>query len=478
MTTKSVKKGVAFVIFLIFLYVGWISWVGVFIINIIRAAFMDKAAWVPWWILVLWLVVLVIMAIIAIKISLKATKKARKTIMDKFNEINKIQKDQWSQFISMYGAVRAALFSCLKKSFPYSTWRMHNLTPVYRQVDSKLNIMIIGLAPMDGFTDYAFRQITKEIFQKYGEKKKYEFMLRTEFMNANGYLINPVGVVKHLLSNKEQAPLIAQIFGNEKKTLVESFVEIEKKYADCFQWLELNLWCPAKTVIQNWWGSAMLKDRKQVLEILKDIKKQTSLSLSIKTRTGITDDDKIQQKDFLIQASKICSMMTIHGRTVKQAYSWDVDRDFMYEIKKNIDKKCLLLWNGWITTYEEIEDKKWNLDGVLIGQAAIGNPRIFTPHVPSRQELKATILRHLELTVRSEQYFEQQEKQWSGVLEMPEAKELPKIQFPVNEAIVVAFRKHLFQYIKWITWSKEWKRTISVIKDYEELVNEIVKFLG
>jgi tRNA-dihydrouridine synthase len=56
----------------------------------------------------------------------------------------------------------------------------------------------------------------------------------------------------------------------------------------------------------------MLKDRKQVLEILKDIKKQTTLPLSIKTRTGITDDDKLQQRDFLIQASKICSMITIH----------------------------------------------------------------------------------------------------------------------------------------------------------------------
>jgi hypothetical protein len=50
--------------------------------------------------------------------------------------------------------------------------------------------------------------------------------------------------------------------------------------------------------------------------------------------------------------------------------------------------------------------------------------------------------------VRSEQYFEQQAKQWSGILGMPEVKKLSKIQFPVNEAIVVAFRKHLFQYIK------------------------------
>jgi tRNA-dihydrouridine synthase len=72
--------------------------------------------------------------------------------------------------------------------------------------------MILGLAPMDGFTDCAFRQITKEIFDQYGEKDKYELFLWTEFMNADGYIINPLGVVKHLLTDKDQIPVIAQIF--------------------------------------------------------------------------------------------------------------------------------------------------------------------------------------------------------------------------------------------------------------------------
>jgi hypothetical protein len=31
----------------------------------------------------------------------------------------------------------------------------------------------------------------KEIFDKYGEKEKYELVLWTEFMNADGYIINP-----------------------------------------------------------------------------------------------------------------------------------------------------------------------------------------------------------------------------------------------------------------------------------------------
>lgn len=71
--------------------------------------------------------------------------------------------------------------------------------------------MILGLAPMDGYTDCAFRQIVKEIFDKYGEKT-YELFLWTEFMNADGYVINPIGVAKHLLTDKDQKNVIMQIF--------------------------------------------------------------------------------------------------------------------------------------------------------------------------------------------------------------------------------------------------------------------------
>jgi len=90
--------------------------------------------------------------------------------------------------------------------------------------------MIIGLAPMDGYTDCAFRQIVKEIFLKYGEQDKYELFLRTEFMNADGYIINPLGVLKHLMTTSEHTPVIAQIFGGNEDMLVKCFEDIQQKY--------------------------------------------------------------------------------------------------------------------------------------------------------------------------------------------------------------------------------------------------------
>lgn len=355
--------------------------------------------------------------------------------------------------------------------------------------------MIIGLAPMDGFTDCAFRQIVKEIFDIYGEKERYELFLWTEFMNADGYCINPTGVVKHLLTDKDQSPVIAQIFWGNEDMLITCFRDIREKYGKMEIWkngkmeknsefsfagIELNMGCPARNVMNTWWGSALLKDRKQTLEIIKKLSWCVKMPLSIKTRIGLTEEDRREQIDFLVEVSNYVDMITIHGRTVKQAYSWDADWNFIYELKEQANKKCKILGNWWIKTYESIANHcKWttaSLDGVMIGQWAIGNPRIFTPHTPSREEIKETILRHLDYMISYENYFQQQKEAFTGILVMPSSDIIRNHQKKSSAIIISEFRKHLFQYVKGIPESKEFKQRVATISEYEPLVEEIQKF--
>ena len=63
------------------------------------------------------------------------------------------------------------------------------------------------------------------------------------------------------------------------------------------------------------------------------------MPFSIKTRTGINEEDRNNQMKFLIEISNYVDMITIHGRTVKQAYTGDADWDFMYELKNKVQGK-------------------------------------------------------------------------------------------------------------------------------------------
>jgi tRNA-dihydrouridine synthase len=83
-------------------------------------------------------------------------------------------------------------------------------------------------------------------------------------------------------------------------------------------------------------GAGMLKDKKQTLSTLKKISEAIKTPFSIKTRAGLTVEDKKSQFDFILEAAEFIPMITVHGRTYKQSHSGDVDRDFIYQIKKNL----------------------------------------------------------------------------------------------------------------------------------------------
>ncbi|MDR2415641.1 MAG: hypothetical protein LBD75_03380 [Candidatus Peribacteria bacterium] len=92
--------------------------------------------------------------------------------------------------------------------------------------------MQLCFAPMDGITTCATRLLTKEIFETYGHPND-KLMLRTEFMNVDGFLINPENVVQHLQTTLDQQP-IAQIYGGNENILIEAATKIEHSYGDLF----------------------------------------------------------------------------------------------------------------------------------------------------------------------------------------------------------------------------------------------------
>ena len=335
--------------------------------------------------------------------------------------------------------------------------------------------MYLCFAPMDWITNCATRLITQQVFYKYKSKEDV-LDTWTEFMNVDGFLINPHQVIKHILTIKGQKP-IAQIYGWNSETLIRATEIIQKEYGDLFSWIELNTWCPSNTVMKVGWWSDMLKDKDKTLEIIKQLSKiWWLLPFSLKTRAGLNESDKILQKEFIVKASSYCDKISIHGRTLKQLYSWEADRNFIHDIKIDVDKnwnsECKIIWNGWIFSYSDANDKirQFNLDGVMVWQAAIWNPWIFTPYNPTLKEKCEVVLKHLDYSVACDQRFDEKivSYEWKITperldihterLEKQIEKNLKWIDFQPHT--IVEFRKFLFQYVKWIPWSKEWKQEV------------------
>lgn len=351
--------------------------------------------------------------------------------------------------------------------------------------------MQLCFAPMDWITNCATRLITNQIFEKYW-KKEDSLWLRTEFMNVDGFLINPNQVIKHALTTEWQKPIL-QIYWWKEGTLIEATEKIQNEYADLFSGVELNTGCPSNTVMKVWWWSDMLKDKSKTLNVIKELSEiQGPLPFSLKTRAWLNDSDKESQKIFIRKASKYCSKISIHGRTLKQLYTWEADRNFISEIKKDIEinwnSECKIIWNWWISSYNDTENKlsEFNLDWIMVGQAAIWNPRIFTPYKPTLEEKCETVLKHLDYSIACDQRFDEKivGKSWKIIIEdlnIPIGRIEDRVKENQNKLdlqphTIVEFRKFLFQYVKWIPWSKERKQQVLNCKDYQELKNQIIKF--
>ncbi len=337
---------------------------------------------------------------------------------------------------------------------------------------------------MDWFTDCVYRYITQWVFDTYNKNPDHTLWLRTEFMSADWYIRQPQRLVKHLIYCTDQATPYAQIYWWQAESLCQTAQDIDKKYPD-FLGVELNIWCPSPRIMKCEAWALMMKDKQKTLDIIKRLRDISSKKFTIKTRIWLFEEDIQEQMQFIVDASEFCDIISVHGRTFKQSHSGFVRREEMYELKRTIRQECLFLWNWGLTSYEDCLDKLWNLDWVMVAQAAIWNPWIFVPHEPTPQDRYDVIKKHLEMFAWYELYVQDHvmhgaDNPETYLFPMPTSHELILREKNMTDQeceelyCPVEFRKHVFSYLKTLTWSKECKIEIASITSYKKL-HEVIK---
>ena len=134
-----------------------------------------------------------------------------------------------------------------------------------------------------------------------------------------------------------------------------------------------------KKVVGKGAGAGLLRDIPKMIEITTAVVKAVKKPITVKTRLGWDEDNKIIVD--LAEKLQNCGIaaLTIHGRTRSQMYKGEADWSLIGEVKNNPRMKIPIIGNGDVTTPERASEcfNKYGVDAVMIGRASIGKPWIF-----------------------------------------------------------------------------------------------------
>lgn len=321
---------------------------------------------------------------------------------------------------------------------------------------------LVFLAPMDWFTDSAYRQVVKRFAPS--------IYCVSEFFSAD-WLIHSKFLANSVLPhNKSENPLVIQIFGKEAEIFVKaSQIIAKKKYK--ISWIDVNMWCPAKKVVRSWHGSSLMINEEAAFKIVKSISEAVNLPISVKTRLSFDGNgDLINFIQWLEKAG--ANLITIHGRTVKQGYTWKSDFTDIYKLKKYVNIPIICNWD--IENYKDWMKKVKSLDGFMIWRASFGNPWcfVFENEINNEKILKETWM-------KKENFIDwiYYPSLWE-ILDTMEfhAKKLVEVKWEKKWSLEI--RKHLVQYLKNFPWVKNCRRKLvstESLENTKEILDEIRK---
>ncbi|MDD3646003.1 MAG: tRNA-dihydrouridine synthase family protein [Candidatus Gracilibacteria bacterium] len=331
---------------------------------------------------------------------------------------------------------------------------------------------LVFLAPMDGYGDSAYRQAMKKV-------APHIFSI-SEFYSADGLVHSKFLADSVLPHDKSEDPLVIQIFGKDP----ENFAKAAKIISDPkynIAGIDVNMGCPAKKVVRSGHGSSLMINVETAFEIVRALNEATHLPISVKTRRSFDgNQDLLAFAKGLEEAG--ASLITIHGRTMKQAYTGVADWTDIHELQKHL--KIPVIGNGDVQNYKDGMEKVKDLAGFMIGRATFGNPWCFVSQADI-DEIDSLPLHSGTSTPFNKGGSNLKKENFIDGVYHPSLREILELmQFHAEKLVEtkgekkgsLEIRKHLVQYLKHFPGVKAYRKRLVTTDSLENsisIINEI-----
>lgn len=275
---------------------------------------------------------------------------------------------------------------------------------------------IIGLAPMDGVTDAAFRSIVA--------REGKPDVIFTEFTHVHDVFRGPEYLLDTLRYSEDERPIVAQLYGHDPDLFYRAAIAVCELG---FDGVDINMGCPSKSVASSGSGAGLIRTPDVARAIVRATKRgieewangltleeagfppskvavfrflnqirggggesvRRPIPVSVKTRIGY---DTVAVEPWLDQLLKEQpAVISLHGRTLRQMYRGIADWSAIARAAAMVKGTgTLLLGNGDVQSLLEAVDRirETGVDGVLVGRAVLGRPWFFQQKKKSRDEVR------------------------------------------------------------------------------------------
>jgi tRNA-dihydrouridine synthase B len=303
------------------------------------------------------------------------------------------------------------------------------------------------LAPMEDVSDPPFRAVCKD---------NGADLMYTEFISSEGLIRDAIKSRQKLDIFEYERPVGIQIFGGDEEAMALSAKIVAAVNPEL---VDINFGCPVKKVVCKGAGAGVLKDIDLMIRLTRAVVNSTDKPVTVKTRLG-WDETSINIEEVAERLQDVgIKALSIHGRTRSQMYKGEADWRLMAKVKNNPRIQIPIFGNGDIDSPQKALEYKnrYDVDGIMIGRAAIGYPWIFneikhfvktgeTLPPPTIEQRAQVIRKHLQKSI-----------EWKGatlgILEM---------------------RRHYTNYLKGFPNIKEYRNKLVTFKTFEE-IGEVLK---
>ncbi|MDH5315418.1 MAG: tRNA dihydrouridine synthase DusB [Gemmatimonadota bacterium] len=256
------------------------------------------------------------------------------------------------------------------------------------------------LAPMAGVSEAPFRQICRRLGAD---------VLISEFLSAEAIRRGIRKTLEGAEFEPVERPIGVQIYGADPEGMGRAAAIVTESYQPEF--IDINFGCPVKKVVQRNGGSGCLRDLDLVDRIIRAVRQATHLPVTVKTRSGWSEDRRDPVAIALRMQDAGAQAFTLHARTRTQMFSGKANWDEIGRVVEALD--IPVIGNGDILRAEDVVRMKEHTGcaAVMVGRGSFGNPWLFRdarallrgeprPAAPSAAERFLLALEHAQLALR------------------------------------------------------------------------------